>query len=268
MYPNIGRTNGILHSEWSITPPCIILVFFLSGLLLETKLFVHEIIRIRLHLLVQIYSLSFMPAIVYGLALLYLRTMEHLYSFNKTLIASIVITSSLCTTISGNVIMTKQADGNEYSALGNILGVFISPAIVTLFMKNPLISLLIATEYNVTPNNHTNNLNHTLDYKKTLINLGYTVILPLVVGQIFQLIWSARIKALANKLQFPKLSSVLLLLILWCVFCNAFANKSFKLISKTDLIVLLIIQVLIYISFSLFIMIIARLPLINTLYSE
>ncbi|CAF3920994.1 unnamed protein product, partial [Rotaria sp. Silwood1] len=51
------------------------------------------------------------------------------------------------TTISSNVVMTKNGMGNEYSALlnaalGNVLGIFISSALVFYFMSNPTVNSL------------------------------------------------------------------------------------------------------------------------------
>jgi predicted Na+-dependent transporter len=82
-----------------------------------------------------------MPFTIYGLGLLLSKT-----SINKALIVGIIIMGSRSTTISSNAIMTKNAMGNEYAALlnaiiGNILGIFISPALIFYFMKNPAFNL-------------------------------------------------------------------------------------------------------------------------------
>ncbi|CAF0972813.1 unnamed protein product [Didymodactylos carnosus] len=109
--------------------------------------------------------------------------------------------------------------------------------------------------------NITNSTRHILDYKQTLIKLGLTLILPLAIGQCIQLIWSDRLKLLIPKLKLAKVSSVALLFILWCVFCNAFANKSFERISKIDFLLLITIDIVLYIGFSIILTGIARIPI-------
>ncbi|CAF4061171.1 unnamed protein product, partial [Rotaria sordida] len=59
-----------------------------------------------------------------------------------------------------NVVMTKNAMGNEYSALlnaalGNALGIFISPALVFYFMSNPIVNSLPNSSSSVAPHEQT-----------------------------------------------------------------------------------------------------------------
>jgi hypothetical protein len=145
LFPNVGKTGGYIHSEWSVKLGCVIFIFFLSGLSLRTRQLAKEFLHIRLHILVQIYSLIIIPFTVYGLGLLLIKL-----SLNKTLIIGLIIMGSTSTTISSNVVMTKNALGNEYAALlnavlGNILGIFISPALIFYFMKNPIFDSLSNT---------------------------------------------------------------------------------------------------------------------------
>ncbi len=72
-FPNVGKTGGYIRSEWSIKWGCVILIFFISGLSIRTKELFKEFLHIRLHLLVQIYSLLIIPFIVYGFGLLLIK---------------------------------------------------------------------------------------------------------------------------------------------------------------------------------------------------
>ncbi|CAF4427433.1 unnamed protein product, partial [Adineta steineri] len=154
--------------------------FFLSGLSLRTRQLVKEILHIRLHLFVQIYSLLIIPFTIYAFGLLLIKL-----SLNKTLIVGIIIMASTSTTISSNVVMTKNALGNEYAALlnavlGNILGIFISPALILYFLKNPIFDSL----------SNTSNSDNQLDYGRIIKNLALTVLIPLFIGQIIHLLWT------------------------------------------------------------------------------
>ena len=251
LFPNIGKTGGYIRSEWTIKWGSVIFIFFLSGLSLQSRQIGKELIRIRLHILVQLYSLLIIPFIIYGIVLLLSRS-----SMNKTLLVGIIIMGSTSTTISSNVVMTKNALGNEYAALlnaviGNIFGIFISPALIYYFMKNPIFNSL----------SNIDNTEGQIDYFHVIQNLCLSVLIPLFIGQIIHLIWTKQIMNLREKLYFTELNSLALLTLLWAGFCNAFANKAFQTIQKKDLFILILINASFYITFSLLIMFIARLPI-------
>jgi sodium/bile acid cotransporter 7 len=249
--PDLGKTGGYIRSEWSVKWGCVILIFLLSGLSLRTKLLAKEFLHIRVHAIIQLYSLLIFPFTVYGLALLLARL-----PINKTLITGIVIMACTSTTISSNVVMTKNTLGNEYSALlnaalGNLLGIFISPALVSYFMKNPIINSLSSSNGN----------NGQLDYGNVMKNLGLTVLLPLFVGQVIQLIWTKQVAYVREKFYLSELNSLALLALVWSVFCTAVATGSFQLVDGTSLGALFIINGGLYILFSLLIMFTARIPI-------
>jgi sodium/bile acid cotransporter 7 len=90
--------------------------------------------------------------------------------------------------------MTKNAGGNESAALvnavlGNILGIFVSPALIWLFMLNDNLNVL----------NQPYNIN---DYLRALLNLSVTVLIPLIIGQIIHSIWTEKITWAKKKISF------------------------------------------------------------------
>ncbi|CAF3008609.1 unnamed protein product [Rotaria sp. Silwood2] len=259
-FPNVGKTGGYIRSEWSVKWGCVILIFFFSGLSLRTKLLAKEFLHIRLHAVIQIYSLLIIPFTIYGLGLLLTRL-----PINKTLVAGIVIMACTPTTISSNVVMTKTAMGNEYSALlnaalGNVLGIFISPALVFYFMSNPTINSL--------PSSSSGAESSRLDYGNVMKNLGLTVLLPLFVGQVIHFLWTKQVAYVREKFYFSELNSLALLALVWSVFCTAVATGSFQTIHGKDLGALIIIDAGIYIGFSLLIMITARIPIRHWQFSR
>ncbi|CAF4588691.1 unnamed protein product [Rotaria sp. Silwood1] len=162
------------------------------------------------------------------------------------------------TTISSNVVMTKNAMGNEYSALlnaalGNVLGIFISPALVFYFMSNPIVNSLSSSA--------SSGKSSRLDYGNVMKNLGLTVLLPLFVGQVIHFLWTKQVAYVREKFHFSELNSLALLALVWSVFCTAVATESFHTINGKDLAALIIINAGIYIIFSLLIMITARIPI-------
>ncbi|CAF0952741.1 unnamed protein product [Adineta ricciae] len=258
LFPNVGKTGGYIRSEWSVKLGCVMFIFFVSGLSLRTRQLVQEILHIRLHGFVQIYSLLIIPFIVYGLCLLLVRL-----SLNKTLVIGLIIMGSTSTTISSNVVMTKNALGNEYAALvnavvGNILGIFLSPALIFFFVKNPVFNSLSSE----------NNTENGFEYGRVLQKLVLTILLPLLIGQIIHLIWTKRVTYLREKLYFAELNSLALLILVWAVFSTAFATGTFKPIHTQDLVILFAIGAGLYVFFSVFIMILARLPIPHWQFSQ
>ncbi|CAF4077568.1 unnamed protein product [Adineta steineri] len=251
LFPNVGKTGGYIRSEWTVKLGCIILLFFLSGLSVRTQQLLQELLHIRLHVLVQIYSLIIIPFTTYGLALLLIKL-----SLNKALIVGIIIMASTCTTISSNSVMTKNAMGNEYAALlnavlGNLLGIFVSPAMIFYFLKNPVFDSLSIT----------NNTNGQVNYGRIIKNLILTALIPFFVGQIIRLLWPKQVMDLRQKLYFAEVTSLAILTLVWAVFCTAFATGSFQAIQKKDLLILVLTDAGIYVFFSSLIMFIARLPI-------
>lgn len=117
-----------------------------------------------IHLLVQGISLGVIPAIGYGISL-GLRSS----SFDQYLADGVVIMASMPTTVSTNVVYTARAAGNEAAALvnaviGNIIGIFITPLWLSHFLD----------------------VTGAAPYAAVLLELTYTVIGPLIVGQLMQ----------------------------------------------------------------------------------
>lgn len=99
----------------------VILIFFISGLSLRTKILAQTVLRIRLHMMIQVMNLLIIPGVVFGLVLLFFKMHMPL---NSLLLIGLVIAASTPTTVSSNVVMTKNADGNEASGKLNTKSVF------------------------------------------------------------------------------------------------------------------------------------------------
>lgn len=92
----------------------VIVIFLISGLSLRTRILAKTIMRVRLHLLIQCISLILIPFTVYGIALLF-ATVN--LPINSMLLLGLVIAGCTPTTVSSNVVMTKNAKGNEASGM-------------------------------------------------------------------------------------------------------------------------------------------------------
>ncbi|KAI8096644.1 SBF-like CPA transporter family-domain-containing protein [Halteromyces radiatus] len=254
-FPDVARKGGYIHAEWSIKWGAVIIIFLISGLSLRTKILAQTILRIRLHLLIQIINLIIIPFFVFGLVLLLFKA--HV-SMSSLLLIGVVIAASTPTTVSSNVVMTKNAKGNEASALmnaalGNVLGIFVSPALVSTF-QGPLLD--------ATPEDESSNqVGGVVDFVSVLKQLGLTVLAPLIVGQIIQWLFTEKVAKIKEKCRLSDISSVALLIMVWSVFSDAVYSGSFAAVTVKDIFVIVIINALFYISFSLTCLVLARLPL-------
>ncbi|KAI9310295.1 SBF-like CPA transporter family-domain-containing protein [Dichotomocladium elegans] len=251
--PDVARKDGYIHAEWSIKWGAVIIIFLISGMSLRTRILTQTFLRIRLHLLVQIINLVIIPFFVFGLVLLLFKC--HV-PMNSLVLMGVVIAASTPTTVSSNVVMTKSAKGNEATALmnaalGNVLGIFISPALVDTFQE-PLIE--------ATPENESAQAGGKVDFTSVLKQLGITVLIPLVVGQIIQLLFTEKVAEIKVKWRLSDVSSVCLLAMVWSVFCDAFKSKSFDSVSATDIIAVVILNMGFYILFSFLCFFLAYIP--------
>lgn len=258
LFPDVGKSGGAVRAEWSISFGSVILIFFLNGLSLGIERLGKELTRFRLHLLVQSFSLFIIPFSVFGFVLLLMK-----FSFDRTLLIGVIVLGCTSTTISSNAIMTKNAQGNEYAALlnailGNILGIFVSPALILYFLKNPLISQVSLGR----------KTEHQMNYPKIILKLCGTVLLPLFVGQLIHFRWRERVMFYKEKFHFAQLNTLALLAMIWFVFSSSFANRSFHLIENRDLLLLIFINLTIFFLSTFLILMIARLPIKSWQFSR
>ncbi|KAG0028956.1 hypothetical protein BGZ81_004263 [Podila clonocystis] len=243
-FPNWGRTGGPLRPEYSVKYGFTSCIFLLSGLSLKTKDLLTSAMNYRAHLMVQLTSFVVIPLFVKAItALIGLST------FNSTLLAGMAVTSATPTTISSNVVMTANADGNESlalfnAALGNLMGVFISPVIVLILLQGTAMS----------PSSDS----HGLDYATILRDLGSTILVPIVVGQIYLHFFPGTIAWLKQRVHFPSLNSACLLILVWTVFCDAFHNDTFAAVSGGEIVAIGALQALIFWVMTFFLGLVAR----------
>ncbi|KAL9557649.1 hypothetical protein MBANPS3_001263 [Mucor bainieri] len=253
-FPNVGRKGGYIRAEWSIKWGAVVVIFLISGLSLRTRILAQTLLRVRLHFLIQFINLIMIPFFVFGLILLFFKL--HM-PVNSLLLIGVVIAASTPTTVSSNVVMTKNANGNEASALmnaalGNVLGIFVSPALVSYF-QGPLLAASPEDE-------SANTAGGAVDFVMVLKQLGLTVLLPLVIGQVIQILFTEPVAKFKVKCRLSDVSSFCLLLMVWSVFSDAVHAGSFSAVAGKDIAAVVILNFLFYILFSVVSFALARLP--------
>ena len=123
--------------EIVVTYLCVAVIFLITGCTLPTKVLLANYSRWKLHIFVQIQSFLLTSAIVYAVVSLCATNPDFM---DPGLLVGLIFTGCVPTTISSNVIMTKQANGNQaltvvQSTLGNFLGPFISPLLILMYLS-------------------------------------------------------------------------------------------------------------------------------------
>lgn len=111
-----------------------------------------------------------------------------------------------------------------------------------------------------TPENETAEAGGSVDFVSVLKQLGITVLIPLVIGQLFQIMYTDLAAKIKVKWRLGDVSSVALLTMVWSVFSDAFYAGSFNAVSATDIVAVAIMNFGFYILFSFLCLFLAYLP--------
>ncbi|CAF9931973.1 MAG: hypothetical protein HETSPECPRED_008232 [Heterodermia speciosa] len=161
------------------------------------------------------------------------------------LLLGLIFMGCVPTTISSNVVMTKQAHGNQaltvvQSTLGNFLGPFITPLLVEMYIARGA--------WYTKPLPEGGSFGEL--YKRIFIQLGLSIFLPLVVGQIIQNSLPKITKKVLVDWKLSKLSSFSLLIIIWQTYDQAFETGAFKSVKGNNIVFIVFISVVLYVIWS------------------
>jgi sodium/bile acid cotransporter 7 len=156
-----------------VTYLCVSIIFFVTGCTLSTQTLIKNYARWKLHLFVQIQCFLMTSAIVFAIVS---AAASNRNFMDPGLLIGMVFTGCVATTISSNVVMTRQAHGNQaltvvQSTLGNLLGPFLTPALLHMYFSgNAWYTRVLPAE----------NGNFQEIYRRVFKQLGLSVFLPLV----------------------------------------------------------------------------------------
>lgn len=207
-FPSVGKHGGYIRSEYTVTYGAVALIFFTSGLTLPFDKLVKHAKNIRLHIIVQITSFLLTSAVFFGIAC----AASSSSALETSTLVGFIATGALPTTINSNVVMTRQAGGDVAATMvsvtiGNFLGPFITPLLmVKLYLRAPAFAAWL-------PEEALDNLPGL--YRNVMFQMGLSVYVPLVVGQIVRAIWTKQVEWTAAKLRLGKIGSLCLLSLIW-----------------------------------------------------
>lgn len=248
IYPPLGAhyLASNITSDWI----AVILIFFISGLTINSTEFHSTAICHRpmllFHILyIQFYNFIVVSGIVYGTSRLLLK-----YDILPiSLTNGMVICSCLPITVSMVTVLTTAAHGDTamsifHAVLGNIIGVFISPLLITFYLDD---SSSLPTTSNSSSSSSSSTSRTTI-----IIKLVLRIIVPLFIGQILvhYFIPPPYKVYIMNKYksQIKYLQECILTFIVYCTFCHTFSNNNYignddtNIVSAKSIIIMIIMQ--------------------------
>ena len=240
--PNFARHGGLIRGQYSIGYGAVIVIFLGSGLSMQTKQLVENVLHWRAHLTVFLLQFLVTSSIIFGFACAIKRANNPIIS--EWMLVGLIVTGCCPTTVSSNVVMTRKADGNVLLTLcevflGNLAGAFITPALVQMYCQG---------EWEFANPANGSTINDV--YRNVMKQIGFCVFLPLFCGQVIQNVFPQQTKWFLVTFKFNKVGSFMLLLIMFSSFSTAFYQHAFTSVSHQSIIFICFFNFGIYLFFT------------------
>jgi len=217
---DLGKSGGLIHLD-KITGIGVAIVFFLHGLGLSPAAIKAGISNWRMHIYIQVATFVAYPLLWVIFGDLFLAYMPAALAFGFCYLFV------LPSTISSSVAMTSVGKGNVPGAIFNaslssILGIFITPLLIQLFMGFEGVEL---------------------DLMASIISISKLLLLPMILGQLARpllLKFAEKHKSIVNKVD-----KYVILLIVYNAFCDSIVNGIWSSFSLEMLITAFVLCVVI-----------------------
>ena len=203
-YPPLGATY--LAPQITATWIAVMFIFILAGMGIKTEEFAKAFQRLYFNIFLQCFNFGVVSGIVYGFS----RFMVVVNALPQSLADGMTICASLPITVNMVLVLTKSAGGDEASAIfnaafGNLMGVFLSPALILGYLG----------------------VQGQINLGDVFLKLGLRVVLPIAIGQFLQK-FVAPVKEFVKRYKkyFKKAQEYCLVFIVYTVFCKTFKNGS------------------------------------------
>ncbi|KAJ5812998.1 sodium bile acid cotransporter [Penicillium robsamsonii] len=241
-FPDVAKHGGTIRSEYSIMYGVIAIIFLISGLSIPRQKLISQVLNWRLHVIVQVISFLFIPALVLAIVHIILAA-DPGGKIDRAVLAGYIFTACIPTTIASNVVMTRSAGGDDAAALvevllANILGPFVTAAWTIALMPK-------TGEFG--PWRYGGGDLGSM-YKEVFQQLGLSVLLPLFVGQLLRWTWPDRTAWFLQKTKLPKLATCCLLLLIWATFSSCFATGALQTLSAQSIVFVVLFNIILYIT--------------------
>lgn len=169
LFPAWGQS---LNPDKMTTTSLVIALFFLSGFVLPTETLKEGMKDIRLHVFIQVFIFVICPLFFFLTAFPFKGVM------GGHLIVGIYALACLPTTVSSCIVFTQIGGGNTIgtvfnASLSNLAGVFLSPLLLTLFLKGSGSSMPME------------------EMVRIFKSLAFKMLVPFIVGQSLHVVFKA-----------------------------------------------------------------------------
>ncbi|SCU91227.1 LAMI_0E05160g1_1 [Lachancea mirantina] len=249
--PNFARHGGLIRAEYSIGYGAVAIIFLQGGLSMSSKQLLVNIANWRAHSVVLIFSFLVSSAVAF--AFCYAVACSNDKQIDNWLLVGIILTMSSPTTVASNVVMTREAQGNDVLCLcevfiGNVLGAFLTPAVVQMYLSSPHFEF-----GNPAAGSSTRRV-----YADVMKQIGLSVFVPLFVGQVLQNLFPEKVKWTLQKFRLNKVGSFCLLLIMFSSFSTAFYQHAFTSVSHISIVFIVLFNVGVYLFLTVICFVCAR----------
>jgi sodium/bile acid cotransporter 7 len=159
--------------ETAISYLCVTLIFLITGCTLSTRALIQNYGRWKVHLFVQIQCFLLTSASVYAVVSLCATSPAFM---DEALLIGLLLMGCVPTTISSNVVMTRNARGNDAltvveSTIGNFLGPFLTPLLIQMYcLPLPWYTDILSSEQG----------GYVAIYARIFKQIGLSVFVPMV----------------------------------------------------------------------------------------
>ncbi|RDI87989.1 hypothetical protein Vi05172_g1775 [Venturia inaequalis] len=225
-----------------VTYLCVSIIFLMTGCTLPTRTLIENYSRWKIHLFVQVQCFLMTSAVLFGVVSAAATNEDFM---DAGLLIGLIFAGCIPTTISSNVVMTGQAHGNTaltvvQSTLGNFLGPFLTPVLISMYTSTG------AWYTKVLPSD---NGGYGEIYRRVFKQLGLSIFVPLVAGQIIQNVFPKQTKHVFTRFKLSKLGSFCLLVIIWQTYDQAFSSGAFQSIKPSNIIFIVFISIALFFIF-------------------
>ncbi|KAF2654146.1 sodium bile acid symporter family protein [Lophiostoma macrostomum CBS 122681] len=231
--PNRQHTKRIVISYLAVA-----IIFFINGCTLSTRILVENYFRWRIHLFVQIQCFLVASAATFAIVSLCAINPDFM---DPWLLIGLLFLGTVPTTMSSNVVMTRQAHGNTaltvvQSTLGQFLCPFLTPVLLQMYLSSGAwyTKVLVSDD------------NYNEIYRRVFKQLGLSLFVPMFVGQSVRNLFPQITETIFIKWKMVKLSSIALLVLIWSTFDQAFGSGAFAEIKTSNIVFLVFMNVAMY----------------------
>ncbi|KZM28636.1 uncharacterized protein EKO05_0003922 [Ascochyta rabiei] len=222
----------------AITYLSVSVIFFINGCTLPTRLLIENYMRWKLHAFVQLQCYLVCSAATFAIVSLCATNPNFM---DPWLLIGFLFVGSAPTTMSSNVVMTRQAHGNTaltvvQSVIGQFLCPFLSPIIVQMYLSSGAWYTQVLEKGS----------GYGEIYRRVFMQLGLSLFLPMAVGQVVQYFFPKQCKKVFLEWKLMKLSSIALLTLVWQTFDQAFQSHAFESVKKSNIIFIIFICMALY----------------------